>query len=49
VLLNTRLSQKLIEHFEVYAMCKNIFDDYAADPFNPGPGRQFLFGAKGEL
>jgi outer membrane receptor protein involved in Fe transport len=44
-----KISQKLFEKYELYVACKNIFDDYAADPFNPGAGRQFVFGAKGEI
>jgi len=47
--VNIKVSQSFMEKYEVYAMCKNILDDYNADPFNPGPGRQFLFGAKAEL
>ncbi|MBN2040368.1 MAG: TonB-dependent receptor plug domain-containing protein [Spirochaetes bacterium] len=49
LMFNIKISQKFMNHYEVYAFCKNIFDDYAADPFNPGPGRQFYFGAKAEL
>ena len=43
-MLNAKLSQKLFENFEVYVLCRNILDDYDADPFNPGPGRMFYFG-----
>ena len=43
-MLNVKLSQKLFENFDVYVLCKNILDDYNADPFNPGPGRMFYFG-----
>ncbi len=49
VMINVRISQKIWDHFEVWAMCKNLLDDYGADPFNPGPGRIFYFGAKAEL
>ncbi|HEY1406628.1 MAG TPA: TonB-dependent receptor plug domain-containing protein, partial [Spirochaetota bacterium] len=49
LMLNIRISQTLFEKYELFVMCKNIMDDYAADPFNPGPGRQFSFGAKAEL
>jgi hypothetical protein len=44
VMLNIKISQKLMNSFEVYVMCKNLLDDYKADPFNPGPGRMFYFG-----
>jgi len=43
-MFNVKVSQKIMENYEVYVMCKNIFDDYNADPFNPGPGRMFYFG-----
>jgi iron complex outermembrane receptor protein len=49
LMFNIKLSQKFLEHYEGYILCKNIFDDYAADPFNPGPGRQFYAGLKAEL
>jgi len=42
--LDVKISQKLFENFDVFAMCKNVLDDYNADPFNPGPGRVFSFG-----
>jgi hypothetical protein len=32
--------------YEAYLMCKNVMDDYLADPFNPGPGRTFYLGLK---
>jgi len=48
-MLNIKVSQRFLGNYEAYVMCKNVLDDYAADPFNPGPGRQFLFGAKAEL
>jgi len=44
VMLNIKISQKLMNTFEVYVMCKNLLDDYKADPMNPGPGRMFYFG-----
>jgi len=44
LMFNIKISQKIMENYEVYVMCKNIFDDYNADPFNPGPGRMFYFG-----
>ena len=44
LMFNVKVSQKIMENYEVYVMCKNIFDDYNADPFNPGPGRMFYFG-----
>lgn len=49
LMLSMKISQKFLDHYEGYVMCKNILDDYAADPFNPGPGRTFYFGMKGEL
>lgn len=47
--LNIRISQKIMENFEVYVMCKNVLDDYQADALNPGPGRMFYFGGSGEF
>ena len=47
--INIKLSQRLLDHFDLYLMCKNILDDYEADVFNPGPGREWIFGLKGEL
>lgn len=35
-MFNVKLSQKIMEKFEFYVLCKNIFDDYNGDPFNPG-------------
>jgi outer membrane receptor protein involved in Fe transport len=49
LLFNIKISQKFMEKYEVYVSCKNIFDDYNADPFNPGPGRMFYFGGSAEL
>ena len=49
LMLNIKISQKFMENFEVYGMCKNIMDDYNADPFNPGPGRMFYFGGSAKL
>lgn len=46
LMLDVKVSQKFLSHYEVYVMCKNVLDDYAADPFNPGPGRQYCVGAK---
>ncbi|MBN2160963.1 MAG: TonB-dependent receptor plug domain-containing protein [Spirochaetes bacterium] len=48
-MFNIRVSQKIVDHFELWVMCKNILDDYNADPFNPGPGRTFYFGADAEF
>jgi len=48
-MFNVKLSQKIMEKFEVYVLCKNIFDDYNADPFNPGPGRMFYIGGSAEF
>lgn len=47
--LNARLSQIIGKNFDVYIICKNILDDYRADPFNPGPGRMFYFGVDARL
>ena len=44
VMFNIKVSQKFCEKYEAYLMCKNIFDDYNADPFIPGPGRIFYAG-----
>jgi len=49
LMFNVKLSQKFMEKFEVYVSCKNIFDDYNADPFNPGPGRMFYVGGSAEF
>ncbi|MBN2402551.1 MAG: hypothetical protein JXN64_09125, partial [Spirochaetes bacterium] len=49
IMLNAKISQKIFDKYEAYVLCKNILDDYEADPFNPGPGRQFFFGLKAEL
>jgi hypothetical protein len=46
VSIDIKLSQKFLKHYEAYIMCKNILDDYNADPFNPGPGRMWYAGAK---
>ncbi|HPJ43343.1 MAG TPA: TonB-dependent receptor [Spirochaetota bacterium] len=49
LMLNVKVSQKLFGNFDVYAMCKNVLDDYNADPFNPGPGRMFYMGGSAEF
>ncbi len=49
VKLNVKLSQKLFDHFDIYVMCRNVLDDYNADPFNPGAGRTWHFGASAEF
>jgi len=49
LMINVKVSQTFLSRYEAFVMCKNIMDDYAADPFNPGPGRQFSFGVKAEL
>lgn len=46
LMIDVKLSQKFLNHYEVYIMCRNILDDYLADPFNPGPGRTWYTGAK---
>ncbi len=47
--LNIKVSQKLFDNFTVYAMCKNILDDYNTDPFNPGSGRTYHFGGSAKF
>jgi hypothetical protein len=49
LMVNIKVSQKVMENFELYVMCKNVFDDYNADPFSPGPGRMFYFGGNAKL
>jgi outer membrane cobalamin receptor len=49
LMFNIKISQKIMEKYEVYISCKNIFDDYNADPFNPGPGRMFYIGGSAEF
>ena len=49
LMIDVKISQKIFTSYgdyEVYVMCKNIMDDYLADPFNPGPGRTFYAGLK---
>jgi hypothetical protein len=49
LMIDAKVSQKINYggyEFELYLLCKNILDDYLADPFNPGPGRTFYFGLK---
>ena len=51
LMIDAKISQKVFTGYgdlEVYLLCKNIFDDYLADPFNPGPGRTFYAGLKAE-
>ncbi len=45
LMLSLRVSQELWKYFELSFTVKNILDDYAADPFNPGPGRTFSLEA----
>ncbi|MCP4136364.1 MAG: TonB-dependent receptor plug domain-containing protein [bacterium] len=49
LLINAKIWQEFYEHVTVYVLCKNIFDDYNPDPFNPGPGRMFFMGVSAEL
>jgi iron complex outermembrane receptor protein len=44
--IDIKLSQKFFKNYEAYIMCRNILDDYNADPFNPGPGRMWYAGVK---
>ncbi len=48
-MLNIRVSQRIVDHFTLWVMCKNVTDDYNADPFNPGPGRTWYFGGDAEF
>lgn len=51
LMIDAKISQKIFTgygDFEIYLLCKNIFDDYLADPFNPGPGRTWYAGLKAE-
>lgn len=43
-MLNLRISQKLGKYAELYALARNLLDDYRMDPFNPGPGRMVWLG-----
>jgi len=45
IMLNARLAQEFLDHFEVYVLPRNLLDDYDLDPFNPGPGRMVFAGA----
>lgn len=45
-MLNAQLSQGIGRYFEVYAVGRNMLDDFDMDPFNPGPGRECALGAK---
>jgi outer membrane receptor protein involved in Fe transport len=49
VMINIRVAQKFYEKYEAYIICKNILDDYNADPFIPGPGRIFYAGVTAEF
>jgi iron complex outermembrane receptor protein len=44
--IDIKLSQKIYKNYETYIFCKNILDDYNADPFDPGPGRMWYAGLK---
>ncbi len=48
-MLHVKLQQELPFNTYVYVMCRNVLDDYNADPFTPGPGRMFYFGGGGRL
>ena len=49
VMVNIKITQKIYGRYEIYAMCRNIFDDYNADPFIPGPGRIFYTGVTARI
>jgi outer membrane receptor protein involved in Fe transport len=44
VMVSIKLSQEFLQHYSVFIICKNMLDDYNADPFVPGPGRMFFGG-----
>lgn len=44
LMLNLRIAQKLGKYVEVYALARNLLDNYGIDPFNPGPGRMVWLG-----
>ncbi|HRZ27975.1 MAG TPA: TonB-dependent receptor plug domain-containing protein [Spirochaetota bacterium] len=44
VMMSIKISQEFLKHYTVFVMCRNILDDYNADPFTPGPGRMFYGG-----
>lgn len=48
-MVNIKLSQRIMGNYEIYVLCRNVLDDYNADPFNPGPGRMFYLGGSGTL
>jgi outer membrane receptor protein involved in Fe transport len=48
-MFNVKVSQKIFENYDVFVSCKNILDDYNADPFNPGAGRMFAFGVSAKF
>ena len=49
VYLNLQIGQSVGPNIEITARLTNLLDDYAADPFNPGPGRQLWIGLKAGL
>jgi len=49
LMVNAKVSQKFADNFEIHILCRNILDDYNADPFIPGPGRTFYIGGSIEL
>ncbi|HRX49347.1 MAG TPA: TonB-dependent receptor, partial [Spirochaetota bacterium] len=49
VMINLKISQRFLYNYEIYAICKNILDDYNADPFIPGAGRTFYAGCSAEF
>ena len=49
VYLNLQIGQQVGPHLEFTARATNLLDDYGADPFNPGPGRQIWIGLKAGL
>jgi len=49
IMLHVKVSQKIFGNYDVFITCKNILDDYNADPFNPGAGRMFAFGGSAKF
>lgn len=49
VMVNIRIAHTFLEHYTAYVLCRNVLDDYNADPFNPGPGRMLYGGFEAKL
>ena len=44
--IDIKLSQKIFKHYEIYLMCRNILDDYHADPSIRAPAEMWYAGIK---